>query len=81
MRKLAIIAALAVIVTACGPDVVDTADTTTPLPPPTAFGEDLAVFETCDELLDYYIDHALELVGPYGLPGSQYGGWPRMAVE
>lgn len=81
MRKLAIIAALAVMATACGPDIVDTSDTTIPLLPPGEFGEDLVVFESCDDLLDYYIDHALELVGPYGLPGSQYGGWPRMGVE
>ncbi|MCQ3802656.1 MAG: beta-propeller domain-containing protein [bacterium] len=30
----------------------------------------LRTFGSCDEILDYYIDNALELVGPYGLDGG-----------
>lgn len=31
----------------------------------------LRTFRSCDEILDYYIENALELVGPYGLEGGQ----------
>ena len=30
----------------------------------------LRTFRSCDEILDYYIENALELVGPYGLDGG-----------
>jgi len=40
---------------------------------PGVFGASLATFNNCDDLLSYYIDHAVDLVGPYGLPGYGYG--------
>jgi uncharacterized secreted protein with C-terminal beta-propeller domain len=41
----------------------------------------LVPFDACDDYLSYLQDHALELVGPYGLPGS-YNGYPYpMPVE
>ncbi|MEO6058615.1 MAG: beta-propeller domain-containing protein [Candidatus Limnocylindria bacterium] len=45
------------------------------LPPPAkAFA--LQRFDACEPLLDYVKQHALEVVGPYGLPpGSTGGGW------
>lgn len=35
---------------------------------------DLAPFDDCDQLLSYYRDTALRLVGPYGLQSGWYGG-------
>ncbi len=70
MRTFSITVTLAVLVAACGSGAIDTPNTTDPLLPPTGFGEELVVFETCDDLLDYYVEHAVDLVGPYGLPGS-----------
>jgi hypothetical protein len=32
----------------------------------------LAPFEACDDLLDYFVEHALEIVGPYGLYGGHH---------
>ncbi|MFQ5967837.1 MAG: beta-propeller domain-containing protein [Acidimicrobiia bacterium] len=37
-------------------------------------GSGLQNFEACDDFLDYVVEHALELVTPYGLPGYYYGG-------
>ncbi|MDJ0792105.1 MAG: beta-propeller domain-containing protein [Acidimicrobiia bacterium] len=38
-----------------------------------AAGAALEPFDSCNEFLDYVKKHAIELVGPYGLPGD--GGW------
>lgn len=40
--------------------------------PPAAAGAELTDFGSCEELLDYFQEHALEKVGPWGL-GSGYG--------
>lgn len=34
----------------------------------------LVRFDACDDLLDYVVEHGVDLVGPWGLPGSP-GGW------
>ena len=80
-RLLTPIIALAVVATACSQS---------PQIGPLARGDDprtillagsgLQTFGACDEFLDYVIEHALELVTPYGLPGYQYGG-PWFAME
>lgn len=31
----------------------------------------LVTFDACQDFLDYVVSHAVDLVGPYGLPGSQ----------
>lgn len=36
----------------------------------------LTAFEECGELRDYFVEHALDMVGPYGLQG-RHGGGPR----
>ena len=35
--------------------------------------QSLIQFDACGDFLDYVIEHALELVGPYGRPGGYYG--------
>jgi hypothetical protein len=35
----------------------------------------LVPFEACDPFLDYVTDHAVDLVGPYGLEDPFYGRW------
>ncbi len=44
-------------------------------PGPTATDVALRRFALCDDVLDFYVTHALELVGPYGLFEE---GWPVM---
>ncbi len=39
---------------------------------PTLVTVGLRTFRNCDEILDYYIENALEQVGPYGLEGSRF---------
>lgn len=45
---------------------------------PAVVGAAFATFGSCDELLDYYVGHAVELVGPWGLG---YGGYPVPVFE
>jgi hypothetical protein len=40
---------------------------------PAAFHGELQPVESCDELLDHYVDEALRLVGPYGWEFGYYG--------
>jgi hypothetical protein len=40
---------------------------------PAAFHGELQPVESCDELLDHYVDEALEIVGPYGWEFGYYG--------
>jgi uncharacterized secreted protein with C-terminal beta-propeller domain len=44
-------------------------------PGPSALEAALSRFSQCDDVLDFYVTHALELVGPYGLFDE---GWPIM---
>ena len=41
----------------------------------TRHGAGLVQFDACAEFLDYVIGHAVDLVGPYGLPGSEGPIW------
>lgn len=73
-RYPTLIAVLALVAAACAPA---TGDTTTSTTGDTGSGTPgifasayLQTFGACDDLLQYYIDQALPLVGPYGLPGG-----------
>lgn len=73
-RTLAVAAALVAFplaLTACTPADV--------LAPPRAAAGELTDFSSCDELLDYFHEHALDRVGPWGLGVGGY--WGDMAVE
>ena len=73
-------AAGALLVSACGSDDSDQGATTSTRDPvaPTATGDPVLLtvglrsFGSCDDILDYYIENALELVGPYGLGGGDF---------
>ncbi len=72
-RLITILATLALVLGACAESQVDDPGGTTDTSgPPGVFAAALETFDSCDELLDYYITHALDLVGPYGLGGG-YG--------
>lgn len=43
--------------------------------PPAAGAAELREFGSCDELLGYLQEHALERVGPWGLGDGGHGGW------
>ncbi len=88
MRRLSLTLAMLLVLGACAtasPDGTDGPDATTG--PDTAgpfgvYAASLQRFNQCDDLLDYYVTHALEQVGPYGLNGYWWGGpMPMMAVE
>lgn len=51
--------------------------------PPRAGAAELEEFGSCDELLTYFQEHALERVGPWGFGGAGgwYGGGGEMSVE
>lgn len=75
MKQFTSLLALALLATSC------ISQTTGEAPDPIVAFErvevvagDLVSFQTCDDLLAYYVDHAIEVVGPYGLPGSNFGG-------
>lgn len=87
MRRLAFALSLLLILAACAttsPDGTEGPGTTVAEEAAGPFGlyaSSLQRFSQCDDLLDYYVEHALDQVGPYGLNG--YWGYPvpMMAVE
>ena len=86
MRKtFGILMALALLATACttgavGPGTNPTTTTTPSLGAPATMAFALQPFNACEPLLAYVKEHALELVGPYGL-GYGYWGGPWMVEE
>lgn len=66
MRHAAGLVAVAVAVAACTGDG----------PGQPAQAATLTAFAECGELRDYFVEHALDMVGPYGLQG-RHGGGPR----
>ncbi len=76
MRRLSALLSVPFLVGACS-SAADALATPTAAPPLTVTtAGSIAAFGSCEQLLDYYIDGALDLVGPYGLEGD--GGY---AVE
>ena len=84
-RNTALLAALAVVVAACTGITTTSPTDSTVQRQPQADGSVLVggyfqEFTSCDSLLDYYISHAIEIVGPWGLGGGGYWGG-RFGVE
>jgi uncharacterized secreted protein with C-terminal beta-propeller domain len=88
MRRIALtFMSLALILSACTSDSSEPSPTTAPVatsdgptitrPNQPITGvlatQSLVQFDQCDAFLDYVIEHALELVGPYGLQGGGFG--------
>ena len=89
MRRITLtLTALALVLTACTGNNTDGSPTTTPTPTASSSptvnrpsqpitgvlaSKSLVQFDACDDFLDYVIGHALELVGPYGLPSGGFG--------
>jgi len=80
-RTLIVISVVAMLATACaGTTSIGTNSPGTGTPG--LFGASLYTVGTCDDLLSYYVDHAIDLVGPYGLPGyGYYYGGPFLAED
>ncbi len=82
MRRIVTTATAALMLSACTlpagsakPANTSEVTTTTVVETPHSFASRaLMPFDACDDLLDWTIEHALELVGPYGLDG--YGAYP-----
>ncbi|HSM43753.1 MAG TPA: beta-propeller domain-containing protein, partial [Acidimicrobiia bacterium] len=72
-RSKGLMAALALVATACSSGVVS-ADPqpggTAPRPDVVLAGGALVQFDACEAFLDYVISHAVDLVGPYGIDGG-----------
>jgi len=65
---------------AVNPGINPTTSTTRRIGAPATMAFALQPFDACEPLLDYVKEHALELVGPYGL-GNGYWGGPWMVEE
>lgn len=83
MRRFAALCVISLVAAACATQEVATTTTDDDSGPVGVFASELIVLDSCDELLDYYISNALEIVGPYGL-GGYAGPWfdqPDMATD
>ncbi len=73
-RHLTLIVLLGIVAAACSattsPPTTGPEPGTGPTTPGVFASRYVQGFAACDDLLDYYIDQALPLVGPYGLPGD-----------
>ena len=80
MRRLSLLLAMALVLGACAAGTSNTTTgSTTAGPDPIdgpfgLYAAALERFDRCEDLLDYYVEHALDQVGPYGLQGSWWGG-------
>ena len=91
MRKIfGIVITMTLLAAACTTGAVNpgTNPTTTTIGrigPPATMAFALQPFDACDPLLEYVKEHALEMVGPYGLGDGYWGGGPwimeDMAME
>ncbi len=70
MRHLPALLAIPLLVTACSGESDPISETPSAPRVFVAQAAGLSAFSSCDDLLDYYQEGALELVGPYGLSGS-----------
>ena len=79
-RTLIMISVIAMLATACaGTSSIGTSSPHTGSPG--LFGASLYTVGSCDDLLSYYVDHAVDLVGPYGLSGYGYYYGGRLLAE
>ena len=89
MRKtFGILIAMTLLAAACttgtvglGSNPTSTTTTTRNLGAPVSMGFALQPFDACEPLLEYVKEHALELVGPYGLGYGYWGGGPWMMED
>ena len=84
MRLVTASIALLVALSACATgDTTSTTSTNGSVPNGSigVFGSELIAMDNCDELLTYYQEQALELVGPYGLNNGRYELFTDVAVE
>ncbi len=80
MRRLSALLAIPLVVGACSP--ADDEPATPSAAPLTVLNAgSIAPFDSCEQLLGYYIDGALDLVGPYGLDGDMGYGVEEMSEE
>ncbi len=85
-RNTALLVVMAVVVAACTGITTTSPTDSTMTRQPQADGSVLVggyfqEFTSCDALLDYYISHAIEIVGPWGLGGNGYWGGPVVVDE
>ncbi|MFP5330882.1 MAG: beta-propeller domain-containing protein [Acidimicrobiia bacterium] len=82
-RSAAVIGLLGIVLAACNPIAVDGPGDGPTTTSRTIVGAAFQTFDTCDDLLDYYISHAVDIVGPYGLGGPiwMFGDAVDMAAE
>jgi len=91
-RLVVLVAATAMLAAACSSTTIDTPESPNApgspdppakpvvLTPKPGVATELTAFDRCDELLDWVVGHAVDLVGPYGFEGG-YGYFePWLAV-
>ncbi|HVR31860.1 MAG TPA: beta-propeller domain-containing protein [Acidimicrobiia bacterium] len=82
MRRTALVGLFGLMLAACSPAVIE--DPEEPAPDPTSpviVGSAFQTFSNCDDLLEYYISEAVDIVGPYGLGGPIWMFGERTAVD
>ena len=87
MRKIfGIVITMTLLIAACSAGAVNpgadpTTTTTRRIGVPATMAFALQPFDACDPLLEYVKEHALEMVGPYGLGDGYRGGGPWIMEE
>ncbi len=67
-RSATLLGLLGLILTACSPATIDQPGSSTTVP--VIVGSAFQTFSNCEDLLAYYIDEAVDIVGPWGLGGG-----------
>ena len=83
MKRLSLLLSLTLLAAACsaGSPVTSTTSGNVTPGPVGLFASSLVQFDQCDSLRDYYVEAALEQVGPYGLGGGYIAyGFETIAV-
>ncbi len=84
MKRLSLVLSLTLLAAACAAGTPSTTTQGSGGPsagPVGLFASSLVQFDQCDTLRDYYVEAALEQVGPYGLGGGNYYPFEEVALE
>ncbi len=80
-RTAALLGLLGLVLAACSPATIDEPDPAGGTTAPRIVGSAFQTFSNCDDLLSYYIDEAVEIVGPWGLGGGMFWAVETAAAE
>jgi hypothetical protein len=79
-RTAALLGLLSLVLASCSPVTLDDPEPTGGTTAPPIVGSAFQTFSNCDDLLSYYIEEAVEIVGPWGL-GGMFWAFDTVAAE